>query len=78
MKFWLGITVCFIYQYGWIEAKGGILGETKSISSFERWFGKFFLLYNKSNFDSSIDLNYISYVKSTLLLIIFFQLFRSN
>ena len=38
----------------------------------------FFLLCNKSNFDSSIDLNYISYVKSTLLLIIFFQICRSN
>ena len=38
----------------------------------------FFLLYNKSNFDSSIDLNYISYVKSTFSLIIFFQLCRPN
>ena len=27
----------------------------------------FFLLYKKSNSDSSIDLNYISYVKSTLI-----------
>ena len=42
MKFWLGITVCFIYQHGWVEAKGGILAEKKSLSRFERWFGKFF------------------------------------
>ena len=78
MKFWLGITVCFIYQYGWIEAKGGILAEKKSISRFERWLGKFFSTFTKSNSDSSIDLNYISYVESTLSLIIFFQICRSN
>ena len=42
MKYWLGITVSFVYQYGWIEAKGGILAEKKSISHFEGWFGKFF------------------------------------
>ena len=38
----------------------------------------FFLLYDKSNSDSSIYLSYISYAESTLLLIIFFQLDKSN
>ena len=34
MKFLLGIIVSFIYQFGWIEAKGGILAEEKSLSRF--------------------------------------------
>ena len=42
MKLWLGITVCFIYQYGRTEAKGGMLAEKKSISRFKGWFSKFF------------------------------------
>ena len=78
MKLWLGITVCFICQYDWIEAKGGILAEKKSLSRFERWFGRFILFYTMSNSNSSIDWNSISFVKSTLLLIIIFQLCRSN
>ena len=35
----------------------------------------FFLLYKKSNSDSSIDLNYISYVKSTLINNLFLTLY---
>lgn len=31
-------------EHGWTQAKGRILAKKKSLSRFEGWFGKFFIL----------------------------------